>query len=220
MEAQGLLFDAYGTLFDVHSVAEAGRAITSDPQALSLLWRQKQLEYTWLRSLMGRYEDFWAVTEAALVFACRRLGLQPSAAERQRLMEAYLRLEAFPDVRGALSRLADRPCGILSNGAPGMLDAVVAHNDLGGRLRAVISVDAVRTFKPHPAVYALGPARLGLARGAIAFVSSNAWDVAGAKAFGFHVVWVNRQQAPLDELGVTPDLEVRTLTELADALGC
>ena len=102
----------------------------------------------------------------------------------------------------------------------GMLDAVVAHNDLGGRLRAVISVDAVRTFKPHPAVYALGPARLGLARGAIGFVSSNAWDVAGAKAFGFHVVWVNRQQAPLDELGVTPDLEVQTLTELADALGC
>jgi 2-haloacid dehalogenase len=219
MDAKGLLFDAYGTLFDVHSVAEAGRAVTSDPQALSLLWRQKQLEYTWLRSLMGRYEDFWAVTEAALVFACRRLGLQPSAAERQRLMDTYLRLEAFPEVRGALSRLADRPCAILSNGAPGMLDAVVAHNDLGERLRAVISVDAVRTFKPHPAVYALGPSRLGLARGEIAFVSSNAWDVAGAKAFGFQVVWVNRQQAPLDELGVTPDLEVSTLTELADALG-
>ena len=100
-----------------------------------------------------------------------------------------------------------------------MLDAVVSHNDLGEHFRAVISVDEVRTFKPHPAVYALGPARLGLPRGAIAFASSNAWDVAGAKAFGFKVVWVNRQQAPLDEVGVTPDLEVRNLGELAQALG-
>jgi 2-haloacid dehalogenase len=219
MQAHGLLFDAYGTLFDVHSVVEAGRAVTSDPQGLSALWRQKQLEYTWLRSLMGRYEDFWAVTESALVFACRRLGLQPSAAERQRLMDAYLRLEAFPEARGALARLRDLPCAILSNGAPAMLDAVVTHNDLGAHFRAVISVDAVRTFKPHPAVYALGPARLGLPRGAIAFASSNAWDVAGAKAFGFQVVWVNRLQAPLDELGVAPDLEVRNLEELAQALG-
>ena len=219
MQAQGLVFDAYGTLFDVHSVVEAARAVTSDPEGLSALWRQKQLEYTWLRSLMGRYEDFWAVTESALVFACRRLGLQPSVADRQRLMDAYLRLEAFPEARGALARLRDLPCAILSNGAPAMLDAVVTHNDLGEHFRAVISVDEVRTFKPHPAGYALGPARLGLPRGAIAFASSNAWDVAGAKAFGFQVVWVNRQQAPLDELGVTPDLEVRNLGELAQALG-
>ena len=219
MQAQGLVFDAYGTLFDVHSVVEAARAVTSDPEGLSVLWRQKQLEYTWLRSLMGRYEDFWAVTESALVFACRRLGLQPSAADRRRLMDAYLRLEAFPEARGALARLRDLPCAILSNGAPAMLDAVVSHNDLGEHFRAVISVDEVRTFKPHPAVYALGAARLGLPRGAIAFASSNAWDVAGAKAFGFQVVWVNRQQAPLDEVGVTPDLEVRNLGELAQALG-
>jgi len=219
MQAQGLVFDAYGTLFDVHSVVEAARAVTSDPEGLSALWRQKQLEYTWLRSLMGRYEDFWAVTESALVFACRRLGLQPSAADRRRLMDAYLRLEAFPEARGALASLRDLPCAILSNGAPAMLDAVVTHNDLGEHFRAVISVDEVRTFKPHPAVYALGPARLGLPRGAIVFASSNAWDVAGAKAFGFQAVWVNRQQAPLDELGVTPDLEVRNLGELAQALG-
>jgi 2-haloacid dehalogenase len=219
MQAQGAVFDAYGTLFDVHSVVEAARAVTSDPEGLSALWRQKQLEYTWLRSLMGRYEDFWAVTESALVFACRRVGLQPSAADRRHLMDAYLRLEAFPEARGALARLRDLPCAILSNGAPAMLDAVVTHNDLGEHFRAVISVDEVRTFKPHPAVYALGPARLGLPRGAIAFASSNAWDVAGAKAFGFQVVWVNRQQAPLDELGVTPDLEVRNLGELAQALG-
>jgi 2-haloacid dehalogenase len=211
MQVQGLLFDAYGTLFDVHSVMEAGRAVTADPQALSALWRQKQLEYAWLRSLMGRYEDFWAVTESALIFACRRLGLEVSAPARRRLMDAYLALDAFPEVREALVRLRDLPCAILSNGSPRMLEAVVAYSGLGEHLRAVISVDQVRTFKPHPAVYALGPARLGLARDTIGFVSSNAWDVAGAKAFGFPVVWVNRLAAPLDELGVRPDLEVRDL---------
>jgi len=219
MQVGGLLFDAYGTLFDVHSVVEAGRAVTSDPQALSALWRQKQLEYTWLRSLMGRYEDFWAVTDSALTFACRRLGLRVDAAERRRLMDAYLALDAFPEVREVLARLRELPCAILSNGAPRMLEAVVTHNRLGEHLRAVISVDEVRTFKPHPAVYALGPARLGLARDAIGFVSSNAWDVAGAKAFGFRVAWVNRLGAPPEELGVAPDLEVQDLGELARALG-
>jgi 2-haloacid dehalogenase len=219
MQVKGLLFDAYGTLFDVHSVVEAGRAVTDDPHALSALWRQKQLEYTWLRSLMGRYEDFWAVTGSALTFACRRLGLPVDAAQRRRLMDAYLTLDAFPEVRDALGRLHDLPCAILSNGAPRMLEAVVAHNRLEEHLRAVISVDEVRTFKPAPAVYALGPARLGLPRDAIGFVSSNGWDVAGAKAFGLRVAWVNRQGAPLDELGVTPDLEVRDLGQLAQALG-
>jgi 2-haloacid dehalogenase len=219
MRVEGLLFDAYGTLFDVHSVVEAGRAVTDDPAALSALWRQKQLEYTWLRSLMGRYEDFWAVTASALAFACRRLGLRVDDAARRRLMEAYLTLDPFPEVRGALARLRGLPCAILSNGAPRMLDAVVAHNRLGEYLRAVISVDEVRTFKPAPIVYALGPARLGLTRETIGFVSSNGWDVAGAKAFGFRAVWVNRAGAPPEELGVTPDIEVRDLGELARALG-
>jgi 2-haloacid dehalogenase len=219
MQVKGLLFDAYGTLFDVHSVVEAARAVTSDPEALSALWRQKQLEYTWLRSLMGRYEDFWAVTDSALAFACRRLGLRVDAAERRRLMEAYLALDAYPEVREVLAQLRDLPCAILSNGAPRMLEAVVAHNRLGEHLRAVISVDEVRTFKPAPVVYALGAARLGLAPDAIGFVSSNGWDVVGAKAFGFRVVWVNRQGAPLEELGVAPDLEVHDLGELAQALG-
>src|SRR5437867_11419592 len=131
-QVEGLLFDAYGTLFDVHSVIEAGHAVTSDPQALSTLWRQKQLEYTWLRALMGRYEDFWTVTEAALVFACRRLGLQVSPAERARLMEAYLRLEPFPEVRGVLARLREIPGGILSTVAPRMLAGGVAHTGIGG----------------------------------------------------------------------------------------
>ncbi len=219
MRVTALLFDAYGTLFDVHSVVEAGRAVTDDPQALSTLWRQKQLEYTWLRSLMGRYEDFWAVTESALVFACRRLGIPLDPAQRAGLMDAYLRLELFPDVRPALARLRGLPCGILSNGAPRMLEAAVTHSGIGSALAAVISVDAARTFKPAPAVYALGPARLGVPREATGFVSSNAWDVVGAKTYGFQVAWVNRQRAPLEELGATPDLEVPDLETLALALG-
>jgi 2-haloacid dehalogenase len=219
MHVDGLLFDAYGTLFDVHSVVEAGRAVTDAPQALSDLWRAKQLEYTWLRTLMGRYEDFWAVTEAALAFACRRLGLEVGPAQRARLMDAYLRLEPFPEVRGVLERLRGLPCAILSNGAPRMLEAVVGHAGLGSHLQAVISVDAVRKFKPVAEVYALGPARLGLPKERLGFVSSNAWDVAGAKAFGFQVVWVNRSRAPLDELGLRPDLEVVDLQGLVGALG-
>ena len=219
MHVRALLFDAYGTLFDVHSVIDAGRAITTDPRALSELWRAKQLEYTWLRSLMGRYEDFWAVTEAALTFACRRLGLAAGPAERARLMEAYLVLDPFPEVRVVLERLQDLPCGILSNGAPRMLEAAVAHAGLGRYLRAVISVDAVRLFKPAPHVYALGPERLGVPKEAIGFVSSNCWDVVGAKAYGFQVAWVNRGRAPLEELGVRPDLEVDDLVGLGRALG-
>ena len=211
---RGYVFDAYGTLFDVHSVIEAGRAVTADPAALSLLWRQKQLEYTWLRSLMGRYEDFWAVTEAALRFSVRRLGLAADAAQLARLMDAYLSLACFPEVDAALARLANRPCAILSNGSPRMLAAAVASSGIGRHLQHVLSVDAVKTFKPAPAVYALGPQALGSPAGELLFVSSNAWDVAGAKAFGYQVAWCNRSGAPAEELGIQPDLEISRLDQL------
>jgi 2-haloacid dehalogenase len=211
---RGYVFDAYGTLFDVHSVVEAGRALTADPLALSTLWRQKQLEYTWLRSLMGRYEDFWAVTEAALRYSVRRLGLAASETQLATLMDAYNRLACFPDVRDGLARLADRPRAILSNGAPRMLAAAVASAGLSGALDHVISVDRVRIYKPAPAVYALGPETLGLPAGDLLFVSSNAWDVAGAKAFGYRVAWCNRAGAPEEELGVRADYVVRELREL------
>jgi len=211
---RGYVFDAYGTLFDVHSVIEAGRAITGDPAALSTLWRQKQLEYTWLRSLMGRYEDFWAVTEAALRFSLRRLGLRAGEAEIARLMEAYLSLACFPEVPAALERLAGRPLAILSNGSPRMLQAAVASSGLGARLQHVLSVDAVKTYKPAPSVYALGPRALGVPADALLFVSSNAWDVAGAKAVGYQVAWCNRTGAPAEELGVRADVEVSRLTDL------
>ena len=211
---RGYVFDAYGTLFDVHSVIEAGRAITADPAALSLLWRQKQLEYTWLRSLMGRYEDFWAVTEAALRYSVRRLGLRADATQLARLMDAYLSLACFPEVPAALDRLAGRPRAILSNGSPRMLQAAVASSGLGPRLQHLLSVDAVKTYKPAPSVYALGPRALGVPADALLFVSSNAWDVAGAKAFGYQVAWCNRAGAPAEELGVRADYEITRLNEL------
>jgi len=211
---RGYVFDAYGTLFDVHSVIEAGRAITPDPMALSTLWRQKQLEYTWLRSLMGRYEDFWSVTYAALRHAIRRLQLSASEAQIDRLMAAYLDLACFPEVAGALGRLAPRPRAILSNGTPAMLAAAVASSGLGAHLQHVLSVDAVKVFKPAPAVYALGPAALGIPAGDLLFVSSNPWDVAGAKAFGYRVAWCNRTGATEEELGFPSDLVVTRLDQL------
>ena len=214
MAIRGYVFDAYGTLFDVHAVVEAGRAITTDPAALSAAWRQKQLEYTWLRALMDRYEDFWAVTAAALRHAVRRLGLTASEAELARLMDAYLSLACFPEVRAALARLAGRPRAILSNGAPRMLAAAVAASGLGRHLEHIISVDAVRTYKPSPRVYALGPETLGVPAGELLFVSSNAWDVAGAKAFGYRVAWCNRTGAPEEELGLPAGLVVRGLDQL------
>jgi len=216
---KAFIFDAYGTLFDVHSVVEAGRALTRDPQALSLLWRQKQLEYTWLRTLMGRYEDFWAVTEAALRFALGRLGIVAGDEAVARLMEAYLSLATFPDVAGALTGLAGTPLGILSNGSPRMLDAAVRSSGLAGTFRHVLSVDAVRAYKPSPTVYELGPRAFGVPAGDIVFVSSNAWDVAGAKAFGYRTCWCNRLAAPMDRLGVSADFEVRTLDEIPGKLG-
>jgi 2-haloacid dehalogenase len=210
----GYVFDAYGTLFDVHSVVEAGRDITANPMALSALWRRKQLEYTWLRSLMGRYEDFWAVTEAALRHAIRSLGLEATEAQIGRLMDAYLHLACFPEVAEALARLAPRPRAILSNGSPRMLAAAVQSSGLAAHLQHVLSVDAVKIFKPAPAVYALGPAALGLPAGELLFVSSNAWDVAGAKSCGYQVAWCNRSGASEEELGLPADIVVARLDQL------
>ena len=185
------VFDAYGTLFDVHSVLEAGRALTADPLALSLLWRQKQLEYSWLCSLMGRYEDFWAVTERALRFALRHLEIEASEAQIAALMNAYLSLACFPDVTPALERFAGAPLAILSNGSPRMLTAALASSGLGRFFRQVLSVDAVGIYKPSPRAYELGPRALGVPAAEILFVSSNAWDVAGAKTFGYRACWCN-----------------------------
>ncbi len=218
-DIRAFVFDAYGTLFDVHSVVTACREVTSDPETLSREWRAKQLEYTWLRALMGRYEDFWEITRAALRFAIRRLKLSATEIQMDRAMSAYLSLSAFPEVRETLKKLHSRfTTAILSNGSPRMLQAAVESSGLTPYLHHVVSVDACQTYKPNPTVYALAPKTLGVAKDTIAFVSSNSFDVIGAKAFGFRVVWCNRPQAPLDELGFTPDVTVARLDEIPGAL--
>jgi 2-haloacid dehalogenase len=217
---QALAFDAYGTLFDVHSVISTCNQVFPDKgPALSQLWRAKQLEYTWLRSLMGRYEDFWQVTESALIFACRSLNLSLQPATREKLMNAYLHLDTYPEVREALQSLSAYKLAILSNGSPRMLAAVVANTGLKKVFADVISVDEAKIFKPSPRVYELGPRKLKVPKGAIGFISSNRWDIAGAKNFGFWACWINRTKAPEEELGLEPDAVVYSLAEIAGDVG-
>jgi 2-haloacid dehalogenase len=218
-DPRAFVFDAYGTLFDVHSVMEAARAVTPDPQALSQLWRQKQLEYTWLRSLMGRYQDFWLVTGQALRFALRRLGITAAESQIEALMSAYLTLSPFPEVPNALRALRGRPLAILSNGSPRMLESAVRSSGLGAAFDHVLSVDAVGVYKPSPLVYDLALRAFGLPASEILFVSSNAWDVAGAGAYGFMTCWCNRTNMPADELDVTPDYEVDRLDAILERIG-
>lgn len=220
-DPKALVFDAYGTLFDVHSVARLGDALfPGRGAALSQAWRAKQLEYTWQRSLMGRYDGFNAVTADALDWALESLRLAAGPAQREALLAAWRTLPPFPEVRGALESLGrGRPLAILSNGHPEMLDAVVDHNELrvffGER---VLSVHEAGAFKPDPRVYALAAAALEMPAEAVGFVSSNGWDAAGAASFGFRAFWVNRAQAPVERLGTAPDAVVADLAGLAGLL--
>jgi len=218
---RALVFDAYGTLFDVHSVvALCEQSWPGKGAALSQLWRAKQLEYTWQRSLMRRYEDFSRVTEAALRYACAALGLQLDEERRRRLTDAYLALATFPEVGEALAGLKAMKLrlAILSNGSPAMLRPVVAHAGLRGLIGTVISVDQGKIYKPAPAVYRLAMERLRVPKAAIGFVSSNCWDACGAKSFGFRTFWINRSGAPMDELGAAPDHTIRSLEDLPGLL--
>ncbi len=211
-------FDAYGTLFDVHSVTDAcDRLFPGHGTALSRLWRAKQIEYTWLLTLMGRYEDFWEVTRKALAYACRALSLAGEVAARERLAAEYLHLAAFPEVGDALRDLARRvPLAILSNGSPRMLESVVAAAHIGDALAHVLSADAVRVYKPSPLVYQQAVDALGVEAGSIGFVSANPWDVQGAKAFGLRTFSLNRSGLPIEELGFPPDATVASLSDLVD----
>jgi 2-haloacid dehalogenase len=212
--AQAFVFDAYGTLFDVHSVVTALKDVTAEADAVSLLWRTKQLEYTWLRSLMGRYVDFWSVTDEALRFALKHAGVSCTQAQHATLLNAYLSLSAYPEIPSMLKGLAPRSCAILSNGSPRMLEAAVASSGLAGQFTHLLSADLVKVYKPDPRVYDLAPRTLGLPKEAIVFVSSNSFDVMGAKAYGFQVVWINRAHAQADELGIAPDVVLSRLDEL------
>ena len=216
-EVSALVFDAYGTIFDVHSVqALAESFFPGKGRALSTAWRGKQLEYTWQRTLMGHYEDFSRVTLSALEWSFESLGLEPDDRQRRALLDEYRRLAPFPDAPAALATLAARkPLAILSNGHPDMLGAVVDFNGLREHFRGgVLSVHPAKAFKPVPAVYRLAEEALGVPRTMMGFVSSNGWDAAGAKAFGFQVFWVNRAGAPVERLGVRPDETIRSLAEL------
>jgi 2-haloacid dehalogenase len=214
-----LVFDAYGTLFDVQSVVTlAERLFPGNGESLSRLWRSKQLEYSWLQSLMlsstQRRDDFAAVTAQALDYAADALELTLSPPMRHRLLDAYLDLSPFPDAASALAALAPRPRLILSNGTRAMLEPLAASTGIAQHLDAVLSVDDAGIYKPSPRVYQLAADQLKLPPARIGFVSSNGWDVVGAKAFGFTAIWVNRAAAPLERHGPKPDRIIATLAEL------
>jgi 2-haloacid dehalogenase len=216
---RALVFDAYGTLFDPFAVkARAEELFPGSGAALSQLWRSKQLEYSWLRTLMDRYENFWKITEEALLFACHALSLTCDENQRNQLMQVYLTLPAFPDVLPALERLAHLPLSILSNGTPEMLAPLVATNGMTHYFKNVFSVDALQMYKPRPEVYQHAVSILGVPKEAIGFISSNFWDIAGATSFGFRTLWINRSSMPADELGVAPIAVLSTLAELSDIL--
>jgi 2-haloacid dehalogenase len=214
MPVHAYVFDAYGTLFDVHAaIARHREAAGPEADRFSEIWRVKQLEYAWMLSAVGHYVDFWTLTERALDYAFARC---PSVdrALRATLLDAYFKLDAFPDARAALKALKAKGLrtAILSNGNPRMLDGAVTAAGLASDLDAVLSVDAIRIYKPQPAVYAMVTKTFGIAAADVAFVSSNRWDVMGAAAFGFRCIWVNRADAP-DEY---PDFEpVRMERDLA-----
>ncbi len=239
MTIKAVVFDAYGTLYDIQSVAEVTeRAFPGYGEIITQIWRIKQLEYSWLRSLMGRYQDFSVVTRDSLAYTLRVLGLTHDDAVFARIIDKYLHLDLYPDAPDAISALKANKLAILSNGSPSMLNTLVKNSGLDSKLDAVISVDAKRIFKPSPHAYALIEQKLGIAPREVLFVSSNPWDACGAKAFGLMVAWIERVTpetlaracadnaaiAPLtmfkalrtqmDEIGSPPDHRIHSLSEL------
>jgi 2-haloacid dehalogenase len=217
VKAHVYVFDAYGTLFDVHAAIAQHRA-EAGPEAerLSEMWRTKQLEYSWTLTLAGSYVDFWSLTERALDYALARV---PSVdrALRPKLLEAYYKLDAFPDAAEAVAALKSQglQLAILSNGSPPMLAAAAEASGLADKLDALLSVDAVRVYKPRPEVYALVTERFGIAPQEVVFISSNRWDVMGAASFGFQAVWVNRGRVPDEYSDRPPQHVITSLVELA-----
>ena len=243
MTIKAVVFDAYGTLYDIQSVATVTeQAFPGYGDIITQIWRIKQLEYTWFRSLMQRYEDFSVVTRDSLAYTLRVLGHAPDAAAFDRIMDKYLHLDLYPDALSTLTALKGRKLAILSNGSSDMLNALVKNSGLGRVLDATISVDQKRIFKPAPDAYTLIESNLGVRPAEVLFVSSNPWDACGAKAFGLNVAWIERVtpqamadaciksdvvppltmfktlRTQMDELGVTPDHRIRALSELPDIL--
>ena len=213
---RAVVFDAYGTLFDVAAVRHACVGVAAEPERFVALWRAKQLEYAFLRSLMGRYADFAQVTAEALDYAAAATAPPLSTVQRDALMDAWFAVAPFPDTAPALGALQARgvQLAILSNGTPAMLQRLVAATGLAGVFSHLLSVDTVRRYKPDPAVYALIEPALGVAREQVVFVSSNGWDAAGARAFGLQVCWINRASGPPEQLGQPPTHTLGSLSEL------
>lgn len=215
------VFDAYGTVFDFAAAARQCRDVLGEgADKLSALWRDKQLQYTWLRAVQGRHADFWQVTGDALDFAMATLGIATPEL-RSRLMQLYMTLETFPEVRDVLTQLkrAGLHTAILSNGSPKMLDEAVKGANLEGLFDAVLSVEEVGVYKPHPKVYQLAVDRMGVPKRSIAFQSSNAWDAYAASAFGMQVVWCNRYGQRAERLPGAPDREIESLAQLPALVG-
>jgi 2-haloacid dehalogenase len=238
---KAVVFDAYGTLYDIQSMAAVTEeAFPGYGEIVTQIWRIKQLEYTWLRSLMGRYEDFSVITRDSLAYTLRVLGLKCDPAAFERIMDKYLHLDLYPDAMAALTAMKHRKLAILSNGSTGMLTTLVRNSGLDRVLDATISIDAKRIFKPSPDAYSLIEARLGTKPAEVLFVSSNPWDACGAKAFGLNVAWIERVtpeamalacvksdfvppltmfkaiRTQMDELGLEPDHRIHALSELPD----
>jgi 2-haloacid dehalogenase len=236
---KAVVFDAYGTLYDIQSVAAVTeQAFPGYGEIVTQIWRIKQLEYTWLRSLMRRYQDFSVITRDSLSYTLRCLGLKSDPTAFERIMDKYLHLDLYPDATAALAAMKDRKLAILSNGSTAMLDALVHNSGLGRLLDATISIDSRKIFKPSPDAYSLIESVLGVPPAQVLFVSSNPWDACGAKAFGLNVAWIERVTpeamalacarselvAPLtmfkairtqmDELGLDPDYRIHALSEL------
>jgi 2-haloacid dehalogenase len=236
---QAVVFDAYGTLYDIQSVATVTEeAFPGYGEIITQIWRIKQLEYTWLRSLMRRYEDFSVITRESLAYTLKVLGLKYDAAVFERIMDKYLHLDLYPDAAATLAAMRDRKLAILSNGSTEMLTALVRNSSLDRVLDATISIDSQKIFKPSPDAYTLIESKLGVPPAQVLFVSSNPWDACGAKAFGLNVAWIERVtpeamalacvksdlvppltmfkaiRMQMDELGLEPDYRIRALAEL------
>ena len=214
-----LVFDAYGTLFDVQSVsAQCDSLWPGQGAAVSRIWRSKQLEYSWLRTLMKRYVDFETLTGDALRWTCESLGVSCATRDVEQLLAAYRNLAVFPDVATAFRNLGNRKRMILSNGSPAMLKAVVHNTGLEDLFDVVVSVDVLGVYKPDPKVYQLAVDTLHIEASHIGFVSANSWDICGAQSFGLHTYWVNRSRVPGERLAVEPDHVLTALTELVRAI--
>jgi 2-haloacid dehalogenase len=239
MTIRAVVFDAYGTLYDVQSVAAVTEeAFPGYGEIITQIWRIKQLEYSWLRSLMRRYRDFSAITRESLAYTLRVLGLEYDSSTFERIIEKYLHLDLYPDAAAALAALRGCKLAILSNGSTGMLSALVRNSGLDRVLDATISVDSQKIFKPAPEAYSLIEFALGVPPAEVLFVSSNPWDACGAKAFGLNVAWIERVtpeamalacaksdvvtpltlfkaiRTQMDELGIEPDYRIHALSEL------